>query len=163
MNYLPAVSCSFTGHRTIPHAEESAIRSRLAQTVFQLYREGYRAFIAGGALGFDTIAAEVVLALKPKLTEISLILVLPCGDQADRWREDDRARYEALKEKADEVICLAPTYFDGCMQARNRYMVDASSACIAYMTRPYSGAGQTVRMAERAGLRVFNVAPTNRS
>lgn len=158
MNYDPAVSCCFTGHRTIPRVEESAIRNRLAQSVLQLYREGYRAFIAGGALGFDTMAAEVVLALKPKLTEISLILVLPCGNQADRWHEAARARYETLKERADEVVCLYPTYFDGCMQARNRYMVDASSACIAYMTRPYSGAGQTVRMAERAGHRLINVA-----
>lgn len=158
MNYLPAVSCCFTGHRTIPHAEESAIRSRLAQTVFQLYREGYRAFIAGGALGFDTIAAEVVLALKGRLTEIALVLVLPCENQADRWREDDRARYEAIKGRADEVICLSPAYYDGCMQARNRHMVSLSSACIAYMTRPYSGAGQTVRMAEKAHLRVINIA-----
>ena len=154
----PAQTCCFTGHRTIPKAEESAIRSRLAQTVFQLYREGYRTFIAGGALGFDTIAAEVVLALKGRLTEIALVLVLPCENQADRWREDDRARYEAIKERADAVICLSPAYYDGCMQARNRRMVEMSGTCIAYMTRPYSGAGQTVRMATNAGLHVINIA-----
>ena len=158
MMYDPAVSCCFTGHRTLPREEESAIRSRLAQSVLKLYREGFRAFIAGGALGFDTVAAEVVLALKAKLTGISLVLVLPCANQAARWREADRARYEAIKEKADEVICLSPYYYDGCMQVRNRHMVEISCACIAYMTNPYSGAGQTVRMAEKAHLRVINIA-----
>lgn len=160
MTHDRALSCCFTGHRTLPKTSESAIRSRTALAVYTLYKEGYRNFIAGGALGFDTAAAEIVLALKAKLTEIRLTLVLPCADQTARWAREDVLHYEALKAKADEVICLAPAYFEGCMQARNRYMVDASGACIAYMTRPYSGAGQTVRMAQRAGLRVINVAST---
>jgi uncharacterized phage-like protein YoqJ len=158
MNYDPAVTCCFTGHRTIPKAEESAIRHRTALAILGFYHKGYRRFIAGGALGFDTVAAEIVLALKEKHADLSLVLALPCADQAARWTAAEKAHYEAIKARADEVICLTPTYFDGCMQARNRYMVDASSACIAYMTRPYSGAGQTVRMAEKAGLPVINVA-----
>ena len=43
-------------------------------------------------------------------------------------------------------------------QARNAEMVKASSAVIAYLTRPRSGTGQTVRLAERSGARVFNLA-----
>lgn len=158
MIYDRAKSCCFTGHRIIPKAEESAIRNRVALAILALYHKGYRTFIAGGALGFDTVAAEIILALKGKFSDISLVLVLPSADQASRWHAAERAHYDAIKERADEVICLAPQYYDGCMQARNRRMVEMSSACIAYMTRPYSGAGQTVRMAERAGLPVTNVA-----
>lgn len=158
MTYDRAKSCCFTGHRTIPKAEEASVRNRVALAVLALYHKGYRTFIAGGALGFDTIAAEIVLALKERYPELSLLLVLPSGDQASRWRGAARAHYDAIKARADEVICLADRYYDGCMQARNRHMVSLSSACIAYMTRPYSGAGQTVRMAERAGLTVINVA-----
>ena len=66
---------------------------------------------------------------------------------------------EAQKKAADEVICLSSRYYDGCMQKRNQAMVDVSSACIAYLTRPRSGAGQTVRMAENAALTVIHVAP----
>ena len=158
MIYDRSKSCCFTGHRIIPRAEVSTIRGRTALAVLALYHEGYRAFIAGGALGFDTIAAEIVLALKEKYPDILLVLVLPSADQASRWHAAERAHYDAIKERADEVICLAPQYYDGCMQARNRRMVEMSGACIAYMTRPHSGAGQTVRMAEKAGLPVTTVA-----
>lgn len=152
-------TCCFTGHRAIPFASRDLVRANLARAIGALYKRGYRHFVAGGAIGFDTVAAELVLSYKKHYPDITLTLMLPCADQDAKWTEEEKAVYEAQKEKADEVICLASRYFDGCMQKRNQAMVDASNACIAYMTRPYSGAGQTVRMAEKAGLTVINVAP----
>ena len=158
MNRDPAITCCFTGHRSIPKGDLFAVCERTERAISKLYAEGYRHFVAGGALGFDTLAAKTVLALKRQREDITLTLILPCAEQSDAWEEKDRAEYERIKSLADEVICLAPAYFDGCMQKRNQAMVDASSACIAYLTRLRSGAGQTVRMAEKKGLRVFNVA-----
>lgn len=149
-------TCCFTGHRLIPHGERALVRARLVHAVSDLYREGYRHFVAGGALGFDAMAAEVVLSFRRHYPDMTLTLVLPCADQAARWKSEEKAVYEAQKQAADEVICLTERYYDGCMQKRNLAMVDMSSACIAYLSHPYSGAGQTVRMAERAGLRVIN-------
>lgn len=159
MNRDPAITCCFTGHRSIPSDARFSVCERTQSAIRALYADGYRHFIAGGALGFDTLAAKTVLALKPHLAGITLTLMLPCADQSDAWKEQDQAEYERIKSLADEVVCLAPAYFDGCMQKRNQAMVDASSACIAYLTRSRSGAGQTVRMAERAGHRLFNTAP----
>lgn len=156
-----AITCCFTGHRTVPKAEATAVRTRLIYAVNDLYRKGYRRFIAGGAVGFDTMAAEIVLGFRRHYPEISLILMLPCADQDAKWTSEGKAVYQKQKDEADEVILLAERYFDGCMQKRNQAMVDASSACIAYLTRARSGAGQTVRLAERAGLTVINVAPEN--
>ena len=149
-------TCCFTGHRILPKEEREQIRARLARAIRNLYEEGYRHFVAGGALGFDTVAAETVLAFRRHYPDITLTLMLPCADQDARWTDGERAIYTAQKQAADEVITLADRYFDGCMQKRNQAMVDASSACIAYMTRLRSGAGQTVRMAHAAGLRVIN-------
>lgn len=159
MERAPAITCCFTGHRAIPAQDKEAICDRLCRAITKLYEEGFRHFVAGGALGFDTLAARAVLALKPRLPNVTLTLVLPCADQADAWREGDRAEYERIKALADEVVCLADAYYSGCMKVRNQYMVDASSACIAYLTNLRSGAGQTVRMAEAAGHRLFNTAP----
>ena len=159
MNKDRAITCCFTGHRSIPKNDLFAVCEQLQHAIRVLYEDGYRHFVAGGALGFDTLAARAVLALKPHLEGITLTLVLPCADQADAWEEKDRAEYGRIKSLADEVVCLAPAYFDGCMQKRNQAMVDASSACIAYLTRSRSGAGQTVRMAEKAGHRILNTAP----
>lgn len=149
-------TCCFTGHRILPKEEREQIRARLARAIRNLYEEGYRHFVAGGALGFDTVAAETVLAFRRHYPDITLTLMLPCADQDTKWSSEQKAVYEKQKKEADEVICLSQHYYDGCMQKRNQAMVDASSACIAYMTRLRSGAGQTVRMAHAAGLRVIN-------
>ena len=151
-------TCCFTGHRQIPNEEKAPGVRALEAAIRALYAEGYRHFIAGGALGFDTYAARAVLILKRTHPDMTLSLVLPCLDQANAWSEKDKAEYERIKGEADEVLCLAQGYYDGCMQRRNGAMVDASSACIAYVTRPRSGAGQTVRMAEKAGLTVIHTA-----
>ena len=53
---------------------------------------------------------------------------------------------------------LSPGYRSGIYYRRNRNLADASSACIAYMTRANSGTGYTVRYAQEHGLRVINLA-----
>ena len=158
MTRSKSATCCFTGHRSIPPESRDLVRATLARAISALYGEGYRHFVAGGAVGFDAMAAELVLAYKKHYPDITLTLILPCSNQAAGWSKQEREVYEAQRKAADEVICLSPRYYDGCMQKRNQAMVDASSACIAYLTRPRSGAGQTVRMAEKAGHRVFNVA-----
>ena len=105
------------------------------------------------------MAAAIVLSFRKHYPDIRLMLVLPCADQDTKWSSEQKAVYEKQKKEADEVICLSQHYYDGCMQKRNQAMVDASSACIAYLTTLRSGAGQTVRMAKAAGLTVINVAP----
>ena len=158
MEHPASLTCCFTGHRTIPVNEKSQIEGALLKAIAFLYTKGYRHFIAGGALGFDTMAANAVLTLKKRVKDITLTLILPCADQSAAWRSADKAVYDAQKAEADELVCLSEKYYDGCMQKRNAEMVRRSSACIAYLTRPRSGAGQTVRMAEKAGLTVINLA-----
>ena len=158
MEHPASLTCCFTGHRTVPVGEKAQIEGALLKAIAFLYTKGYRHFIAGGALGFDTMAANAVLSLKKRVKDITLTLILPCADQSDAWRSTDKVVYEAQKSAADEVICLSEKYYDGCMQKRNAEMVRRSAACIAYMTKPRSGAGQTVRMAEKAGLWVINLA-----
>ena len=79
------------------------------------------------------------------------------------YEADKQARYEAYQAlhadlSADEVVCLAPRYFNGCMMIRNRHMVDASSAVIAYLTEVNSGSAATVKYASRKNVPVINIA-----
>ena len=74
----------FTGHRVLPILQVSSIRQRLRKTLEDLIEQGYCFFGTGGALGFDTIAAQTVLNLRKKYQQIRLILVLPCYSQAER-------------------------------------------------------------------------------
>lgn len=158
MTHDPTITCCFTGHRALPIDGRRPILDRLLSHIKALYEQGYRRFIAGGALGFDTYAAAAVLMLKETLPGLELILMIPCRDQSDAWRESERALYEQHKALADEVIVLTEHYYDGCMRERNLRMVEESSACIAYLTRPRSGAAQTARFAREKGIPVLNCA-----
>ena len=68
----------FTGHRDIPPLKRPGIKHRLEREIEKSIQAGYVYFGAGGALGFDTLAAQTVLKLKGRYQDIKLILVLPC-------------------------------------------------------------------------------------
>lgn len=148
----------FTGHREIPFLKAGAIKNMLKKTIEDLIERGYCYFGAGGALGFDTLAAQTVLELKSKYPQIRLILVLPCLSQADRWSDRDKAVYEDIKNRADKVVYTAQEYFKGCMHKRNRHLVNNSSVCICYLTRKTGGTAYTVDYADKNGLQVINIA-----
>ena len=149
-------TCCFTGHRVIPKSEMSSLKKNLTSTLRSLISEGgIQYFGYGGALGFDMLCAECVLELKGEFPHISLILVAPCADQCKGWQESEVLRYESLKAQADKAVCLAQKYYNGCMQKRNRYLVDNSSVCVSYKRRQTGGTAYTVKYAESVGVRVI--------
>lgn len=151
-------TCCFTGHRKIPPEERAGITDRLERVIVSLYQQGIRAYEAGGALGFDALAASTVIRLRRDYPDMKLILVLPCQTQTRGWRPEDVTEYERIKAQADEVFYTAQQYTKGCMHKRNRYMVDNSGVCVCYLTRDSGGTAYTVRYAEKKGLAIVNVA-----
>ena len=136
----------------------SFLTQRLKEQIETSVKRGYRYFGAGGALGFDTLAAKTVLDLKTTYPEIKLILVLPCKDQARCWKQEDIREYERIKRSADKIVYTSESYFEGCMQKRNRHLVDYSSLCICYMSRTTGGTAYTVKYAKEKNLEVINLA-----
>ena len=93
-------TCCFTGHREIPESDYNLLKQKTKNAIVALIGKGVIYFGAGGARGFDTIAAETVLELKKDYPQIKLILVLPCPDQTKGWKEGDIRKYNIIKEKA---------------------------------------------------------------
>lgn len=147
----------FTGHRIL-RKEDSPALDQLDALLEALYLRGYRDFLCGGALGFDQFAAKHVISLRDKYPDVRLIFCLPCADQSARWRAADCEHYEQLLYLADEIRVLSPQYYDGCMQARNSYMVDRSYLCVAYMKKLGGGTLSTVRYALSEDVPVVNIA-----
>lgn len=148
----------FTGHRTIPFLQRRKIEKRTEEALIEAIKQGYQFFGAGGALGFDTLAAQTVLRLKETYPQIKLILVLPCLSQTRGWRPEDIAEYERIKAAADKVVYTSQEYTRDCMFKRNRHLVDNSSLCIAYLTENSGGTAYTVDYARFKGLIIKNVA-----
>ena len=93
-----------TGHRDIPSGANQRIFAKTEEMIESLIKKGYLYFGAGGALGFDTIAAFAVLKLKERYPNIRLILVLPRLAQTRGWSREDVEIYEDIKSKADKVV-----------------------------------------------------------
>ncbi len=151
-------SCFFTGHRQIPATDVRPLQKALLRTVEELYMTGCRLYYAGGAWGFDTLSAEAVLALKEKHADAELILLLPCRDQTNGWPEMEAERYYTVLRSSDRFCYLNETYTDKAMEERNAALAAHGEVCVAYVTQPSSGTGQTVRIAESMGKTVINLA-----
>lgn len=152
-------ACCFTGHRIIPPDKADSLRERLKSEIERIYTEnGITVFYAGGAIGFDALASEAVIECRTAHPDIRLIVVIPHKEQAKRWSAEETAQHDYIKSSANEVICLAEHYYRGCMQRRNRYMVDHSGVCVCYLARETGGTAYTVNYARRCDLRVINLA-----
>lgn len=148
----------FTGHRNVYKTEGARHYDALKNAIASFVNKGYKYFISGGALGFDTMAAECVLKLKEEGADVSLIFMLPCRDQDAKWSEWERKKYRKILSQADKIIYIQETYTRSCMFERNRAMADASSACIAYCSKASGGTAYTVNYAIQKGLPVVNIA-----
>ena len=150
-------TCCFTGHRDIPEQNYEEIKKRTKEIVISLIEKGVIYYIAGGARGYDTLAAETVSELKREYPKIRLILALPCKDQTKGWGEEGIRKYNRMKERADKVVYTAERYYKGCMHVRNRHLVDHSAYCVCYLEKDSGGTAYTVNYARKKGLAVFAV------
>ena len=152
-----STTCCFTGHRQLPANKIEKIVINLDREIEKLIADGVTDFISGGALGFDQIAASLIVAKKEMGKKIRLIFALPCKNQDAGWNEKQKELYHSLLGEADEIIYVSETYDPFCMKRRNKYMVEHSEFCIYALLHEKSGTAQTVRFARKKGLKIINV------
>ena len=111
------------------------------------------------AAGCDLYFAEAILALRRQGATLTLEAAVPCREQADRWDAPARNRYEELLGMCDSVTVLQERYSQGCMQRRNRYMVDHAGVLLAVYDGTTGGTGATFRYAVRKGLEIIRLTP----
>ncbi len=150
------LSCCFTGHRKISAEQKRLLIKKLDGLLNELYKRGITHYICGGALGFDTIAAQVVLQ-KKRLHNLTLTLVLPCRDQCAAWTPRQKREYRTILNAADEVIYLYEHYLPGCMHARDTFMVDHADLLISYYRGLPGGTQYTYLYAEKKGKEIINL------
>ena len=164
------ITCCFTGHRPskLPWGRNEedprclSLKDRIRDAVDAAYEEGFRHFICGMANGCDFYFAEAVLALRTRHGDVTLEAAVPCPTQADRWEEADRRRYQELLAAFDFETLVQDHYGPGCMQRRNRYMVDPSALLIAVYDGMPGGTRQTLEYALRRGVSFVDLRPEGR-
>ncbi len=148
-------SCCFTGHRILANADITTLEKKLTETIRTLYEEGITHYYCGGAIGFDTLAACMVLQLKESLPDLRLHMILPCRGQDKKWTFSQKQSYARILQAADDTLFLAESYDSGCMRRRNRYLVDHADVCIAHYKGTPGGTAYTVNYAYQNGLRLI--------
>lgn len=160
-----SVTCCFSGHRPAklpwgtgeddPRCRD--LKQELAARLEGVYEAGYRHFICGMAAGCDLYFAEAVIELRRQRPEVTLEAAIPCLSQTDSWPKALRERQEALVADCDEVSLLQRNYSPGCMQRRNRYMIERSSLLLAVYDGQPGGTMNTILLARRSGCRVITI------
>ncbi len=157
MEYSPDTCACFTGHRAMTEDELKTAASLVTKQITELYAKGIRNYYAGGALGFDLASAVTVLNMKRVYPDITLNLALPCPEYQGKWTRAEVELFDRVRVRADSEVFVCESYHRGCMQMRNKYMVDRSSICIAYMKKKEGGTYNTVTYALKKGIEVINL------
>ena len=157
------ISCSFTGHRSIPESDKPALLLRLKSTVLYLISQGVKEFHCGGALGFDTLAATVVFDVARSHDDVKLILELPYENQSEKWKDSDKRIYEFIKSKADEINIHSPNPKDKeqavkFLLLRNRIMIGKSHYCVCYAKHDKGGTAYSVNYAKLHDRHIINLS-----
>ena len=164
-------TCAFTGYRPskMPwgydetDARCAEFRFRLREALEYLIGQGYTDFLSGGALGFDQMAARIVLSLRDKYPWVRLIMVIPFDGQADKWSQEQHRRWLEIIEASDKVIHLSHSYDKGVFFRRNHYMVNHADLLLAAYDGQPGGTAGTIAYAKRHGVRVTYIPPVKAS
>ena len=133
---------------TVCWLEGMAKTERLNDYVFRPLAQDRRLEAARG---------EAALALRERRPGVTVEAVIPCEEQAARWRERDRERWFSLVERCDNETMLQHHYDRGCMLRRNRYLVDHSAMLIAVYDGMLGGTMYTISYAMKRGLDVVTL------
>ena len=146
-------NCAFTGHRVLDGQFDSELLDRV---ILNLIKSGAKNFYCGMAIGFDMQAAETVLRYK-KIYDIKLCACIPCEAQSKYYSSKDKRRYEKILSACDEKIVLSTEYYLGCMQERNRFLVDNCDVLVSYLRKKYGGTYYTVNYAEKQNKKIIEL------
>lgn len=159
--------CCFTGYRPSKfsfslvrnNGEYIEFENQLIESILFLIRqENCRVFYTGMAMGFDIIAAEIVLMLKKslKMKEIKLVCVIPFKQQKDYLNEEWFKRYNNILNQCDQTFILSDEYYNGCYQRRNEFMVDDCDYVLTWYDGRSGGTRNTINYAKRKLRYIFN-------
>ena len=143
-------TCCFIGHKSLEINEIQKIITNLDYEIENLINQGVTNFISGGIIGFDLIAASLVVSKKEMGRQIRLIFVLPKKETGADWNDRQKALYQNLLQEADKVIYTS--------KQCNKYMTAHSAHCICALQNEQSRTGYAVKLARKEGLNIINTA-----
>ncbi|MBQ9120737.1 MAG: DUF1273 family protein [Clostridia bacterium] len=152
--------CCVTGHRPsgfpFPREEVNPLFLHYYLKVLDDINEwigmGCDRFITGMAEGADVDFAIAVLDFKKDYHHIQLEAALPYPVQQPKKCSDYHRKREQILAKCDKVHLVSDHFYRGCMDKRNRFMVDQADVVYAIWNGKKSGGTwNTIKYAQKCG------------
>lgn len=134
-------ACTFFGHRDAYGLN----REKLLRAIEERIRQGTDAFYVGHQGQFDALVYSCLKQLREKYPHIRLAVVLahlPTENQPD------------MPDSMYPEIEGHPRF---AIERRNRWMIDASDACICYVNHTWGGAYKFAKLVKKRGLTLINL------
>lgn len=124
-----------------------------------LKEENVKRAMSGMALGTDMVFAYAVFELQEEGYPIELIAAVPCLNQDALWARESKQMFHEILDKATEVVYVSnEEYTQGCLEARNRYMVDNSDGVISVWDGvPKGGTFHCISYAKKVGKPIHEI------
>lgn len=148
--------CCVTGHRpsgfSFPRICTNPLYMdyfmKLSHEIEMLIWMGYDTFLSGMADGADLDFADMVIMYKRTYQGISLEAVLPYPSKPAKRMTPYQTRRDSALLKCDKIHIVSDHYFQGCMDKRNRFMVDRADMLYAIWNREeHGGTWNTIQYA----------------
>ena len=98
--------------------------------------------------------------LKKSNNAIKLECAIPCKNQTEKWFTKTKTRYNKILNCADKITMISNVnYYNGCMQKRNKYMIDNSTLLIACFNGKNGGTKNTIEYAKSKNLKTIIIKP----
>lgn len=152
---MDTLTVSFFGHRRLDNV---FVIEQTLETIIRklLNRPEYIEFLVGRDGEFDQLASSAVKRCRREIREdnSALIWVLPYETAELRDNEEAFLRYYDEIEICERSV---GSHYKAAIQIRNRTMIDRSDFAVFCVGRRQGGAYQTLRYAEKHGVRHINL------
>ena len=142
--------CGFCGHSDAP----KCIRSKLKETITSLIcKEHVQIFYVGSNGAFDRMAIDVLQDLHssyPKIQYYQILAYMPRPESTSL-----NSCPTIFPEGLENVPCRA------AIPRRNKWLVEQSDFLIAYVTRTFGGAANTLTYAQKRKIKIINLSETS--
>jgi len=155
--------CCVTGHRPkgfcFPREDGNPLflhyYAQILDDISELIDLGCDRFITGMAEGADIDFAMAVLSFKKAYTHIRIEAAVPCPIRLPVNYSEYHRRRDLVLAQCDKIHLVSDHYFEGCMDKRNRFMVDQADIVYAIWNgRRSGGTWNTIKYARKCGKKI---------